>query len=136
MDRTKEIFKSHNYRATAQRVLVYKSLAKLGHATVDQVISTTQKLMPTITVAATYNILESMADLGIIYRLHTDDNRRHYDITTTTHHHLMEQNNADRIEDFDDSELTDIINSYFKRHNIEDFEIEDIRIQIIGKFKQ
>jgi Fur family peroxide stress response transcriptional regulator len=41
---------------------------------------------------------------------------------------------SDRIEDYFDTELNEIIGNYFAKKGIPDFKIEDIKLQIIGKF--
>ncbi len=57
-----------------------------------------------------------------------------YDAITEKHHHLYSAE-SDRIEDYFDPELNEIIDNYFKKKGIPDFEIEDIKLQVIGKFK-
>jgi Fur family peroxide stress response transcriptional regulator len=56
-----------------------------------------------------------------------------YDAVMERHHHLY-CSESDRIEDFVDPELNQIVEKYFKKKKIPYFEIEDVRLQIIGKF--
>jgi Fur family peroxide stress response transcriptional regulator len=58
-----------------------------------------------------------------------------YDGILERHHHLY-CSESDRIEDYNDKELDDLLNEYFKRKKIKDFKVEDIKLQIKGKFKQ
>jgi Fur family peroxide stress response transcriptional regulator len=37
--------------------------------------------------------------------------------------------------DYDDKELDELVTNYFKRKKIKNFKIEDVRLQITGKFK-
>jgi Fur family peroxide stress response transcriptional regulator len=50
------------------------------------------------------------------------------------HHHLY-SSESDRIEDYQDDELNDIIQKHFENKEIPGFVIDDIKLQIIGKFK-
>lgn len=136
MDRVKELFLSHNFRATAQRIIVYKALEELGHATVEKIFASVHNRMPTITMATTYKVLESMAECGLIGKLFTSSNRLQYDITPTQHHHIMDsQQGSGQIVDYHDPELSELILKHLQERRIEGFELSDIRLQIIGTFK-
>jgi Fur family peroxide stress response transcriptional regulator len=50
-----------------------------------------------------------------------------------SHHHLY-CSESDRIEDHKDTELNEMIEKYFKNKDIPGFKIEDVKLQIIGKF--
>jgi Fur family peroxide stress response transcriptional regulator len=50
-----------------------------------------------------------------------------------SHHHLY-CSESDRIEDYKDNELNELLENYFETKGIPDFKIEDIKLQIIGKF--
>ena len=56
-----------------------------------------------------------------------------YDAIMESHHHLY-CSESDRIEDFVDTELNEMIEKYFEKKKIPDFKIEDVKLQIIGKF--
>jgi len=56
-----------------------------------------------------------------------------YDAEVESHHHLY-CSESDRIEDFVDTELNEMIEKYFEKKKIPDFKIEDVKLQIIGKF--
>ena len=51
------------------------------------------------------------------------------------HHHHLYCYDTDRIEDYEDSELDQMIYQYFKRKKIKGFELTNITLQITGKFK-
>jgi Fur family peroxide stress response transcriptional regulator len=56
-----------------------------------------------------------------------------YDAVMESHHHLY-CSESDRIEDYKDNELNELLEKYFEKKKIPDFKIEDIKLQIIGKF--
>jgi Fur family peroxide stress response transcriptional regulator len=41
---------------------------------------------------------------------------------------------SDRIEDYQDEELHELLGRHFEKKGIPGFKIEDIKLQIIGKF--
>jgi len=53
----------------------------------------------------------------------------------TPHHHLYCAE-SERIEDYDDTELNTLLKDYFIHKQIPGFEIQDIKLQIIGKFSK
>lgn len=57
-----------------------------------------------------------------------------YDAVLSNHHHLYCAE-TDRIEDYEDEKLNKLINNYFKKNTIENFNVTDIKLQITGKFK-
>ena len=58
-----------------------------------------------------------------------------YDPLQSSHHHLYCEE-SDRIEDYQDEKLDELITAYFKENGIKDFKIENIQLHISGKFKQ
>jgi Fur family peroxide stress response transcriptional regulator len=56
-----------------------------------------------------------------------------YDPVLDAHHHLYSID-SDRIEDYFDPELNLLLENYFSGKSIPGFQIEDIKLQIIGKF--
>jgi Fur family peroxide stress response transcriptional regulator len=58
-----------------------------------------------------------------------------YDPILEKHHHLYCAE-SERIEDYFDDELNDMLKEYFERKQIPGFTIDDIKLQIIGKFKK
>ncbi|MDZ7777291.1 MAG: hypothetical protein U5L09_17625 [Bacteroidales bacterium] len=56
-----------------------------------------------------------------------------YDAVLQKHHHLYSPQTG-RIEDYYDDELTDLLESYFKEKDINNFNIRDIKLYITGEF--
>ena len=56
-----------------------------------------------------------------------------YDAVMEKHHHIY-CSDSDRIEDYRDDELDKKISKHFEQKGIPNFKIEDIKLQIIGKF--
>jgi Fur family peroxide stress response transcriptional regulator len=56
-----------------------------------------------------------------------------YDAIVENHHHLYDSE-SDRITDYYNDEINELLTDYFRKNEIPDFEIADIKLQIIGKF--
>lgn len=124
-------------KITPQRMAVYAALQALGHASAEQITKAVHDTFPTVTVGTIYNVLECFSSRGIISRLNTSDNKMYFDIHTHDHHHLVCEETGE-IHDFGDRELSDLVRAYYATHKKpmgENFEVKDIRIQIIGNFK-
>jgi Fur family peroxide stress response transcriptional regulator len=105
------------------------------HPKAEDIIAFIRQHHPNIASGTVYKTLETFVEKGIIQKVKTDREVMRYDAIMEAHHHLYSAE-SDRIEDYFDEELNEMLNEYFKSKNIPDFEIEDIKLQIKGKFKK
>jgi Fur family peroxide stress response transcriptional regulator len=123
-----------NLKITPQRVVVLGAVHTLGnHPTADMIIGHIKGQQPNIAIGTVYKILETFVQKGLIARVKTDKDIMHYDARMENHHHLY-CTDSDEIEDYFDDELNQIIQDYFENNAIPNFKIEDIKLQIKGKF--
>lgn len=121
-------------KVTPQRIAVLEAVIKLNnHPTAEQIIAHIRQNHPNIATATVYKVLESLTAIGLIKRVKTDKDIMRYDAILEKHHHLY-CSETDRIEDFADEGLNHIIENYFAQKQIPDFQIQDVKLQIIGKF--
>lgn len=80
-----------------------------------------------------YKTLDSFVDKGIIRRVKTNRDEMRYDSITKTHHHLYDWL-IDIIEDYFEEDLNDVLRNYFEKKSIPDFHIQEIILQIKGRF--
>jgi Fur family peroxide stress response transcriptional regulator len=121
-------------RVTPQRVAIYDAILKLrSHPTADEIIEIIKKDQPHIATGTVYKVLDSLVENGLIVKVKTEKDIMRYDAITENHHHLYCAE-SNRIEDYFDKDLNELIGNYFKQKGIPHFEIEDIKLQIIGKF--
>jgi Fur family peroxide stress response transcriptional regulator len=129
-----QMLKTAGLKVTPQRMAVLEAVYKAGpHPTADKIIDYVQKISPGIAKGTVYNVLGVLVDKKLIKRVKTDKDIMHYDGILEKHHHLYCLS-SDRIEDFVDDELDQLLLSYFKRKNIPGFRIEEIKLQINGEF--
>jgi Fur family transcriptional regulator, peroxide stress response regulator len=121
-------------KVTPQRIAVFDAVINLNnHPTAENVTGFIKINHPNIATGTVYKTLETLVKCGIIKKVKTDIDIMRYDAVVEKHHHLY-CSESDRIEDFYDNELNDILDSYLKKKKIPNFKIEDIKLQIVGKF--
>ena len=121
-------------KVTPQRIAVLETIIKLNnHPSAENIIEQIRKTYPNIATGTVYKVLEVLTDNGLINRVKTDRDVMRYDAVMEKHHHLY-SSESDRIEDYTDRQLDNMLEEYFKKKDITGFSIEKIRLQIIGRF--
>jgi Fur family transcriptional regulator, peroxide stress response regulator len=123
-------------KITPQRVAVMQSLLKLmSHPTADELFAEVAASMPGLSPTTIYNTLDVFVKNGLVKRVKTDADVMRYDAITIHHHHLYCAV-SDRMEDYFDPELDQMLTDYFKRKRINGFNVSDIRLQLMGNFNE
>ena len=121
-------------KVTPQRISILEAIHKLNnHPTADMIMDHIQESHPNIASGTVYKVLDVLVDNQLIKRVKTERDVMRYDGILETHHHLY-CSESEQIEDYTDDELDGILAEYFKRRGIKDFQIEEIKLQINGKF--
>ncbi|MEE4196001.1 MAG: transcriptional repressor [Bacteroidales bacterium] len=128
------VLRNRGLKITPQRTIVFDAVVSLGnHPTTDKIIEHIKQNHPHIAVGTVYKILDTFVEHGILKRVKTDKDVMRYDHDLDKHHHLY-SSDSDRIEDYYDEDLNNLLEQYFQNKKIKNFTIEDIKLQIIGKF--
>lgn len=122
-------------KVTPQRIAVMQALYKLNHPRAEEIFNEVSGSIPGLSPTTVYNVLDILVSKGIIKRVKTDLGVMRYD-AVSDHHHHMYCTDTDRVEDFYDPELDQILHNYFSRKKIDGFSIEDIKLQLMGKFDE
>jgi Fur family peroxide stress response transcriptional regulator len=121
-------------KVTPQRIAVLESIVILNnHPTAENIIDYIRKTSPNIAIATVYKILDVLVVNEIINKVKTERDIMRYDAILENHHHLY-CSESDRIEDFVDPQLNEIIEKYLEIRRIPDFKFEEFKLQIRGKF--
>ena len=121
-------------KVTPQRIAILEAIIKLNnHPTAENIIDYIRNNHPNIATATVYKVLDALVSNKLIEKVKTERDVMRYDAIMKSHHHLY-SSESDRIEDFTDTDLNEMIENYFEKKKIPDFKIEDIKIQIIGRF--
>ena len=123
-------------KVTPQRLVIYEAILKLNnHPTADDIIEFIRQDHSNIAVGTVYKVLDSLVGNGLVDRVKTERDVMRYDAVLENHHHLYDAE-SDRITDYYNNEINELLVDYFRKNEIPDFEIGDIKLQIIGKFKR
>lgn len=121
-------------KVTPQRLAIYEAIVKLrNHPTAENVIEYIKANHPNISVGTVYKVLDSLVENDLLSKVKTEKDIMRYDALLSNHHHLY-CSETERIEDYEDDKLTALINNYFKKNKIKNFQVQDIKLQITGKF--
>lgn len=120
-------------KITARRLSLLKSVIELKHPTAEEILMDIRKSYPDTATATVYKALNVLVDKKVLNKVNTGKGILRYDAVLESHHHLY-CSERNRIEDYKDEKLTMIIKKYFEKKNIPGFNIEDVKLQIIGKF--
>jgi Fur family transcriptional regulator, peroxide stress response regulator len=122
-------------RVTPQRIAILEAIVKLNnHPTAELIIDYIRKNHPNIATATVYKVLDALVSKHLIKKVKTERDIMRYDAIIENHHHLYCAE-SDCIKDYYNNEINELLSEYFRKNGIPDFEIEDIKLQIIGKFK-
>ena len=121
-------------KVTPQRVAVYEALTEMYHPTADDIYRSVLENLPGLSYTTVYNILDAFVVKGLANRVKTDSDVMRYDAITEPHHHLYCAS-SDRMEDYFDPELDELLKAYFIRKKPEGFKITDIKLQLMGEFQ-
>ena len=121
-------------KVTPQRIAILEAIIKLNnHPAAENLIDYIRNNHPNIATATVYKVLDALVEKGLIKKVKTEKDVMRYDAFLEKHHHLYDSD-SDRIEDYLDDELNEILEKHFEKKGIPGFKIEDIKLQIIGKF--
>jgi Fur family peroxide stress response transcriptional regulator len=134
INKIKDRIKEAGLKVTPQRLAVLEAIYTLqDHPTAEQVITRIRRKHPSIASGTVYKVLDILVEKKLLRRVKTEKDIMRYDGILDLHHHLY-CSDSDRIEDYADQELDRLLEDYFDKKNIPNFNIEEIKLQINGKF--
>jgi len=136
MDRSSfvKLLNQHKLKITPQRIAVYEALMQLDHPDADEITRLVNETNPGIARGTIYNVLELFCEKDIIRKVKTDQDKMRYDPILDKHHHLYDKKST-KIYDYVDEELDELLENYFANKNIVNFNIKEIKLQIVGEKK-
>lgn len=111
-----ELFRQKHFRATPQRIAVYKYLAEHPtHPDADEIYKVLIKESPSFSKTTVYNALQSLEECGLIIKIQIDDHRVRYDADIGLHGHFI----CDRCKKIFDFKVDGITT-----HDLDGFEVQ------------
>ena len=130
----RSVLRERGLKVTPQRLAVYEAVDLLNdHPTAEEVSQFIRRKYPDIATGTVYKTLDILVEKDILKRVKTDSGLLRYDAVKDQHHHLY-CTHCDSIDDYYDAELTAMLYGYFEKKRIPGFKIEDIKLQIVGKY--
>ncbi|MGO9108433.1 MAG: Fur family transcriptional regulator [Thermoguttaceae bacterium] len=121
--------RSKGVALTVQRRTVFQAvLERDDHPTADQVLEMVKGRVPGISRTTVYRVLDTLANMGVIRRLHHAGVSSRFDGKMHRHHHLICKKCL-KVTDLEDRTLNRLRVSHV---NSEGFEIEDFSVHLIG----
>ena len=136
MDRgmIKDRIKEAGLKVTPQRLAILEAVYKLdNHPTAENIMNHIRRIHPNIATGTVYKVLDSLVDKQLVRKVKTEKDVMRYDGVMLRHHHLYCVE-SDRIGDYRDEELDRLLEEYFRNKKIPGFRIEEIKLQINGRF--
>lgn len=131
----KHLIAEKGLKVTHQRILILEAFILANeHPTAELLYNQAKEKSPTLSLGTVYKTLDAFTEAGLINRVKTDEDTVRYDANTEKHHHLYCEK-THQIIDYEDEELEQLINDYFKRKGIKNFEVKDFQLQLTGELK-
>jgi len=113
---------------------VLEAIYKLNnHPTAENILEFVRKNDPNIGSGTVYKVLETLVEHKLIKKVKTEKDIMRYDGILENHHHLY-CIQCDYIEDYVNEKLDNLLNEFFRENEIDNFVIEDIKVNITGNF--
>jgi Fur family ferric uptake transcriptional regulator len=120
-------------KASSARMLLLEKLQPLqAHYTAEELFQSLKPVLPGLSLATIYKNLEDLQAAGIVRMVTLPNQVRQYEWERGDHLHLVEGN---RITDLEDDTLFTKIRKLISQSLGQDFEVENIDVQIFGKKK-
>jgi Fur family peroxide stress response transcriptional regulator len=121
-------------KVTPQRIAILEAIYKLNnHPTAEMILDYIKETYPGIASGTIYKVLDVLIENQLIKRVKTEKDIMRYDGMVENHHHLY-CSESEEIKDYIDEDLDQVLVNYFRKNEIENFEIGEIKLQINGKF--
>lgn len=130
-----DLLKEKGLKVTPQRLAILDAIRELkDHPPVERILDFIHEKHPSIATGTVYKVLDTLDKNRLIFKVKTENDIMRYDAITDSHHHLYCAE-SERIENYFDDELDQLVHNYFRKKNIPGFDILDIKLQINGKFR-
>src|ERR1700741_4889923 len=111
--------RSRGYRVTPQRQLVLEAVARLNHATPEEIAACVQQTAKGVNISTIYRTLELLDSLGLVAHTHLNHGPPNYHLATDAAHvHLVCQN-CGKIDEASQEEVAPLTKVLDDQHGFE-----------------
>ena len=127
----KRLLRDKNLKATPQRMAVHEAMSALGHAAAEDVSQwIAENGEVPVSPASVYNILSTLADLGIYGRCSGRGGKKIFDVRAKQHFHLYDTRN-EAWRDLEDPTLLSMLETELKGRRFRGYRIEGFELQLL-----
>ena len=114
-----EELRSRGYRVTPQRQLVLEAVAKLGHATPEEIAASVQQTAKAVNISTIYRTLELLDNLGLVTHTHLNHGAPTYHLASDADHvHLVCQD-CGKVEQTSPDAIRPLVTALEDMHGFE-----------------
>jgi Fur family ferric uptake transcriptional regulator len=129
-DEVLETLRAEGKRITPQRSLLLDVIRRSkGHLGADQIYHLARERDPRISLSTVYRNLNLLKELGLISRLHLDEEHHHYELKDAANHYHLICSSCGRVIEFDSSLVEQLMADVSAE---KDFVVERLRIDLTG----
>ena len=120
-------------KATHQRIVIFEAIAALHghHPTAEDIFQHVKPANPSISLGTVYKTLDSFVEAELVRRVLSEEGGKRYDANIMAHSHIY-CSNTKEIIDYEDEELEKLLQDFFSKRNVENFEIKSFAVQLTG----
>jgi len=83
-------YRDMDFKMTPQRAAILEFLdGNTSHPSAEDIYEAVRERFPMMSFATVYNTLQVLKDMGMVWELNIDEERKRYDPNTDTHHHMI-----------------------------------------------
>lgn len=129
-DEVLETLRAEGKRITPQRTLLLDVIRRSkGHLDADQLYHLARERDPRISLSTVYRNLNLLKELGLISRLHLDEEHHHYELKDAANHYHLICSSCGQVIEFDSSLVEQLVADVSAE---KDFVVERVRIDLTG----
>jgi Fur family transcriptional regulator, peroxide stress response regulator len=133
IEEIKNIITEGGLKFTHQRMVIYNAIADAeNHPTAENVFELVRSDNPSISLGTVYKTLDSFVTAGIIQKFVDNNGVMRFDGVLEAHSHLYCKK-TNEISDYKNAELESLLKKFFDKHQIDNFDIDEISIVIKGQ---
>jgi len=89
MESYAQILKTHELKATPQRLAILENIDHAGHISIEELFTSLNPKFPSLSLATIYKNLRSMSEVGIVNELNVPGQKNHFELVKECHFHLV-----------------------------------------------
>jgi Fur family transcriptional regulator, ferric uptake regulator len=134
MERTwDEQLRARGYRVTPQRQLVLEAVARLGHATPEEICSEVQQTARGVNISTIYRTLELLEQIGMVTHTHLGHGAPTYHLATASNHVHLVCRDCGRVSEISPAAVEPLTALLDKEHA---FETDVRHLTVFGRCKE